>query len=192
MVKITLADGKERQIQQMTQTTFWHADGSPISVAQFVEQLFGDLPDFFGDEAKLREIWSHPDTRKKLLDGLEEKGYGITQLDEIKKLIDAEKSDVFDVLAYIAYALAPVTREERVSRHRDIIHSSYTDKQKVFLDFVLDQYVKEGVSELQPEKISSFLELKYGGIHDAVDQLGEATSIRELFIDFQKHLFQAA
>ena len=192
MVKITLADGKERQIQQMTQTTFWHADGTPISVAQFVEQLFGDLPDFFGDEAKLREIWSHPDTRKKLLDGLEEKGYGITQLDEIKKLIDAEKSDVFDVLAYIAYALAPVTREERVSRHRDIIHSSYTDKQKVFLDFVLDQYVKEGVSELQPEKISSFLELKYGGIHDAVDQLGEATSIRELFIDFQKHLFKAA
>jgi type I restriction enzyme R subunit len=192
MVKITLADGKERQIQHMTQTTFWHADGTPISVAQFVEQLFGDLPDFFGDEAKLREIWSHPDTRKKLLDGLEEKGYGITQLDEIKKLIDAEKSDVFDVLAYIAYALAPVTREERVSRHRDIIHSSYTDKQKVFLDFVLDQYVKEGVSELQPEKISSFLELKYGGIHDAVDQLGEATSIRELFIDFQKHLFKAA
>jgi len=192
MVKITLADGKERQIQQMTQTTFWHADGTPISVAQFVEQLFGDLPDFFGDEAKLREIWSHPDTRKKLLDGLEEKGYGITQLDEIKKLIDAEKSDVFDVLAYIAYALAPVTREERVSRHRDIIHSSYTDKQKVFLDFVLDQYVKEGVSELQPEKISSFLELKYGGIHDAVDQLGEATSIRELFIGFQKHLFKAA
>ena len=87
---------------------------------------------------------------------------------------------------------APVTREERVSRHRDIIHSSYTDKQKVFLDFVLDQYVKEGVSELQPEKISSFLELKYGGIHDAVDELGEAPSIRELFIDFQKHLFRAA
>ena len=192
MVKITLADGKERQIQHMTQTTFWHADGTPISVAQFVEQLFGDLPDFFGDEAKLREIWSHPETRQKLLDGLAEKGYGSDQLDEIKKLIDAEKSDVFDVLAYIAYALAPVTREERVSRHRDIIHSSYTDKQKVFLDFVLDQYVKEGVSELQPEKISSFLELKYGGIHDAVDQLGEAPSIRELFIDFQKHLFQAA
>jgi type I restriction enzyme R subunit len=192
MVKITLADGKERQIQHMTQTTFWHADGTPISAAQFVEQLFGDLPDFFGDEAKLREIWSHPETRQKLLDGLAEKGYGSDQLDEIKKLIDAEKSDIFDVLAYIAYALSPVTREDRVALHRDIIHSSYTDKQKVFLDFVLDQYVKEGVSELQPEKISSFLQLKYGGIHDAVDQLGEATSIRELFINFQKHLFEAA
>ena len=65
-------------------------------------------------------------------------------------------------------------------------------QQKVFLDFVLDQYVKEGVSELHPEKISSFLQLKYGGIHDAVDELGEATSIRELFIEFQKHLFKAA
>ena len=192
MLKITLADGKERQIQHMTQTTFWHADGSPISAAQFVEQLFGDLPDFFGDEAKLREIWSHPETRQKLLDGLADKGYGSDQLDEIKKLIAAEKSDVFDVLAYIAYALAPVTREERVALHRDIIHSSYTDKQKVFLDFVLDQYVKEGVGELQPEKISSFLELKYGGIHDAVDELGDAASIREIFIEFQKHLFEAA
>ena len=192
MLKITLADGKERQIQHMTQTTFWHADGSPISAAQFVEQLFGDLPDFFGDEAKLREIWSHPETRQKLLDGLADKGYGSDQLDEIKKLIAAEKSDVFDVLAYIAYALAPVTREERVALHRDIIHSSYTDKQKVVLDFVLDQYVKEGVGELQPEKISSFLELKYGGIHDAVDELGDAASIREIFIEFQKHLFEAA
>ena len=192
MVKITLADGKERQIQHMVQTTFWHADGTPISAAKFVGQLFGDLPDFFRDEAQLRKIWSHPDTRQQLLDGLAEKGYTLAQLSEIKKLINAVQSDIFDVLAYIAYALAPVTREDRVALHRDIIHSSYTDKQKVFLDFVLDQYVKEGVSELQPEKISSFLQLKYGGIHDAVDELGEAASIRELFIDFQKHLFQAA
>jgi type I restriction enzyme R subunit len=192
MVKITLADGKERQIQHMVQTTFWHADGTPISAAEFVGQLFGDLPDFFRDEAQLRKIWSHPDTRQQLLDGLAEKGYTLAQLSEIKKLINAVQSDIFDVLAYIAYALAPVTREDRVALHRDIIHSSYSDKQKVFLDFVLDQYVKEGVSELQPEKISSFLQLKYGGIHDAVDELGEAASIRELFIGFQKHLFKAA
>ena len=157
-----------------------------------MQQLFGDLPDFFGDEKQLREIWSHPETRSKLLDGLAEKGYGMEQLNEIKKLIDAEKSDVFDVLAYVAYALAPVTREDRVSRHRNLIHSDYSDKQKAFLDFVLEQYVKEGVGELQPEKISSFLELKYGGIHDAVDHLGDASSIRELFVAFQKHLYRAA
>jgi type I restriction enzyme R subunit len=190
MLKITLADGKERQIQHMSHTSFWSPDGKPISSDQFLTQLYGDLPDFFGDEAQLREIWSHPGTRQKLLDGLAEKGYGMEQLDEIKKLIDAEKSDVFDVLAYAAYALSPVSREDRVSQHRNIIHSVYSDKQQVFIDFVLDQYVKEGVGELQPEKIGSFLELKYGGIHDAVNELGQAASIRELFIDFQKHLFE--
>ncbi|MDA7605906.1 DEAD/DEAH box helicase family protein, partial [Verrucomicrobiales bacterium] len=190
MLKITLADGKERQIDHMCQTTFWHADGTPISAEQFVKQLYGDLPDFFGDESQLREIWSHPDTRQKLFDGLAEKGYGLEQLNEIKKLIRAEKSDVFDVLAYIAYEYNPVTRKERVEQHKNIIHSVYSDKQKVFIDFVLDQYVKEGIGELQPEKLSSFLQLKYGGIPDATSELGDPNSIRDLFIDFQKYLFE--
>ena len=64
VIKITLADGKERQIQHMSQTTFWHPDGHPISAAQFVQNLFGDLPAFFHDESQLRSIWSEPDTRK--------------------------------------------------------------------------------------------------------------------------------
>ena len=111
-------------------------------------------------------------------------------MNEIKKLIRAEKSDVFDVLAYIAYEYNPVTRKERVEQHKNIIHSVYSDKQKVFIDFVLDQYVKEGIGELQPEKLSSFLQLKYGGIPDATSELGDPNSIRDLFIDFQKYLFE--
>ena len=189
IVKITLADGKERQIQHMSQTTFWHQDGHPISAAQFVQNLFGDLPAFFHDEAELRTIWSEPDTRKKLLDGLAEKGYSLEQLEEAKKIIQAEKCDVFDVLAYIAFSLATQTREERVVENKDLIFSHYDDKQQAFLDFVLTQYVKSGVSELQPEKLKSFLELKYGGIHDAIDKLGDAGSIGQLFSGFQKYLY---
>ncbi len=45
-----------------------------------------------------------PDTRKKLLLGLAEKGFGYDQLAEMQRIIDAEKSDLFDVLAYVAYA----------------------------------------------------------------------------------------
>ena len=192
MVKVTLADGKARQIQHMIQTSFWSVDGAPISAAQFLEQLFGDLPEFFNDEQQLREIWSHPATRKKLLDGLAEKGYPMEQLNEIRKLIDAEKSDLFDVLAYVAFTLAPVTREERVVEHKDLIFSHYGDKQQGFLDFVLTQYINEGVGELQPEKLPSLLELKYHGIHDATEELGEVAAIRELFVGFQQHLFAAA
>ena len=50
-----------------------------------IEMLFGKLPDFFKDEAELRTLWSAPDTRKKLLEGLAEKGIGGAQLAEMQK-----------------------------------------------------------------------------------------------------------
>jgi type I restriction enzyme R subunit len=86
-------------IQHMTVTSFWHPDGTPMSAQQFMEALFGKLPDFFKDEDELRTLWSAPDTRRKLLEGLAEKGFGKDQLTEMQKIIDAEKSDLFDVLA---------------------------------------------------------------------------------------------
>jgi type I restriction enzyme R subunit len=117
-VKIKLADGKERTIQHMMATSFWSVDSRPMSAAEFIMRLFGELPEFFKDEDELRRIWSRPDTRKALLEGLSEKGYGGEELAAIRKLIDAEKSDLYDVFAYIAFALAPITREERVISRR--------------------------------------------------------------------------
>jgi len=67
-----------------------------------MEMLFGQLPDFFKDEAELRILWSLPDTRKLLMHGLAEKGFGPDRLHEMQKIINAEKSDLFDVLAYVA------------------------------------------------------------------------------------------
>src|SRR6185369_7846262 len=112
-VKVKLADGKARSIQHMMCTTFWHPDGTPMSAHQFIEMLFGQLPEFFKDEDELRRIWSDPETRKKLLQGLAEKGFGAEQLSEMQRIIDAERSDIYDVLAHVAYAVAPVTREVR-------------------------------------------------------------------------------
>ena len=82
----------------------------PVSAAQFVESLFGELPHFFKDEDELRRLWSRPDTRKALLQGLSEKGYGGAQLAEIKRAINAENSDIFDVLAYVAFPSSEVSR----------------------------------------------------------------------------------
>src|SRR5262249_24009729 len=124
-LKIKLADGKERTIQHMMATTFWGPDGKPMSAAQFVERLFGELPGLFKDEDQLRALWSEPETRRKLLDALSDKGFGETELSAIKRMIDAEKSDLYDVLAYIAFALAPITREERVNARKMRIHSAY-------------------------------------------------------------------
>ena len=161
-----------------------------MSAAEFIERLFGDLPALFKDEDELRAIWSKPDTRKALLEGLSEKGYGQEQLTEIRRMIDAENSDLFDVLAYIAFALTPITREERVAASSTAIHAHYDEKQQAFLNFVLLQYVNEGVGELDQGKLPTLLELKYHAISDATEELGSVGNIREVFVGFQQYLYE--
>lgn len=191
--KVKLADGKARTIQHMTVTSFWHPDGTPMSAQQFLEMLFGKLPEFFRDEAELRRIWSAPDTRAKLLEGLAEKGFGAQQMAEMQKIIDAEKSDLYDVLAHVAYALPTQTREERAGRAKVIVSERFNDRQRVFIDFVLSHYVSEGVHELDPAKLNPLLRLKYNNsLADAVRDLGQPEEIGQVFAGFQKYLYQAA
>lgn len=188
-IKIKLADGKERLIQNMIQTSFWSPDGTPISAPEFVSKMFGDLPALFTNEAELRAIWSNPDSRKTLLSGLEDKGYGQDELEAVKELISAEKSDLFDVLAYVAYALPTITREQRVEEQKEVIFDHYSEKQQEFINFVLQHYVNEGVRELDSEKLPDLLELKYESTSDAVAQLGNAKDIRDMFVGFQEYLY---
>jgi type I restriction enzyme R subunit len=175
----------------MMVTSFWHPDGTPMSAQQFMEMLFGKLPDFFKNEAELRALWSAPDTRAKLLQGLAEKGFGREQMAEMQKIIDAEKSDLFDVLAHVAYALPPLTRQERASHAKVGISANFNRKQQVFIDFVLSHYVTEGVRELDQEKLTPLLRLKYhNSIADAVADLGAPEEIGKVFAGFQKHLYE--
>jgi len=190
-VKIKLADGKERAIQHMMATTFWHPDGTPMSAQQFMEMLFGKLPEFFKNENELRLLWSAPDTRAKLLQGLAEKGFGKEQMAEMQKIIDAEQSDLFDVLAHVAYALPPLTREERAAKAKVEISTHFNSKQQVFLYFVLSHYVRVGVEELGQEKLTPLLHLKYhNSIADAVTDLGRPEEIAKVFAGFQKYLYR--
>ena len=175
----------------MMSTTFWHPDGAPMSAQQFMELLFGKLPECFKDEAELRALWSVPETRKKLLQGLAEKSFGGEQLAEMQKIIAAEKSDLFDVLAHVAYALPPLTREERAASAKVVISTHFNNKQQVFLDFVLSHYVRVGVEELDQEKLTPLLRLKYhNSIADALADLGRAEEIGQVFAGFQKYLYQ--
>ncbi len=192
-VKVKLADGKARTIQHMSVTSFWHPDGTPMSAQQFMESLFGKLPEFFKNEEELRAIWSQPDTRRQLLEQLAEHGFGSEQLAEMQKIIDAEKSDIFDVLSYVAYASPPVTREERAGHAEKSIHGLFSPKQQAFLDFVLSHYISVGVEELDMAKLAPLLRLKYhDSIPDAVADLGEPETISEAFSGFQKFLYEPA
>ena len=192
-VRVRLRDGKERTIQHISVTTFWGPDGKPISATEFLTLLFGQLPEFFKDEDELRAIWSLPDTRKKLLEGLADKGFGKEQLGEMQKIIDAENSDLFDVLAHVAFAMQPISREVRASVAHKEVRERFSDKQQAFLDFVLAHYVQEGVEELEQEKLTKLLRLRYhDSIPDAVADLGgDIAEIRNLFSGFQRYLYQS-
>lgn len=188
MVKVKLADGKVRQFQHMVSTSFWSPDGRPISAEEFLRSLFGALPELFKSEDELRTIWSKPDTRKKLLEELSEKGFAKQQLTEFQKILNAENSDLYDVLAYIAFNSDILERTDRADRAK--IHlDNYDPKQQEFLNFVLSQYVKQGVDELDDTKIGDLLVLKYHAIADAKKELGDIATIRNTFIGFQTYLY---
>ncbi len=188
-IKIKLASGKEHEITHAISTTFIGPDGKPMSVQEFLDSLFGKLPELFKSEEELRKIWSSPITRKALLDELNEAGFGIDELSLLQKVIDAENSDLFDVLEFISYHRKPVSRERRAESAKSGVISLLDSNQREFIDFVLGKYIEEGVEELDQEKLPQLLELKYQAISDATDKLGSIPKIRELFIEFQKHLY---
>ena len=190
-IKIKLRDGKERDIQFMMSTSFWSADGKPISAEEFLNNLFGELSNLFKSEDELRTIWSNPITRKDLLTKLEEAGFGKDELHTLQQLIDAEKSDLFDVLEYVFNSeIKPITREARVAAAQATIFALLNDKQKEFIEFVLTKYIETGVDELDQEKLPILLTNKYHSLEDAKGALGNVASISSLFIEFQKHLYQ--
>ena len=191
-IKIKLNDGKTRQIKHISSVMYWSPEGKPITAREFVERMFDDLPQFFKDEDELRAIWQNPDTREKLLNELSNAGYDHDRLSSMQRLIDAENSDIYDVLAYIAYNADIKTRVERTEIAKPLIKSHFTeDKQRDFIDFILSKYIEDGVDELSPNKMRTLLELKYHTVSDAAALFGSPAKIRETFVNFQKYLYQS-
>jgi len=190
-VKIALRRGKEREIQHMVSTSFWSADGRPISAEEFLRSLFGELPKLFENEHELRRIWSNPITRRALLERLEEAGFPKSDLLTLQKLVDMENSDLYDVLEYVFNGdYIALTREARARAAEATIFALLNDQQKEFITFVLSKYIETGVEELDQEKLPILLTNKYQSLEDAKEILGDVSNISKLFIEFQQHLYQ--
>jgi type I restriction enzyme R subunit len=130
-VKVKLKDGKERQIQHMVSTSFWGADGKPISAEEFLNNLLGELPNLFKSEEELRTLWSNPTTRRALLEKLEDAGFPKSDLLIIQQLVDMGKSDLYDVLEYVFNGeYIAMTREARFAAAQATIFALLNDKQK--------------------------------------------------------------
>jgi type I restriction enzyme R subunit len=192
-VVIKLADGKDREFQHMTSKMFYSVDGTPMSLTEFIQSLFNtlEMPDLFKNEDELRALWSVPSTRAKLLKQLEDAGFPTSELISIQELIDAQNSDLFDVLEFVKYALKPITRKARATVSRSILEAGIEAKQMEFIDFLVSQYIESGVGELEESKLETLLEIKYADVFSAVKVLGngEVAKVRDLFLNFQKNLY---
>jgi type I restriction enzyme R subunit len=138
-LKIKLRDGKEREIQHMISTSFWDTKGKPISAEDFLKNIFGTLPEFFKNEDELRAIWANPITRRVFLFKMSELGYDQEKLESLQNMINADDSDLFDVLAYVSFAIQPITREERVSEVKSIILEKLNDNNLILYNELVNK-----------------------------------------------------
>lgn len=187
---VRFADGKKREIKYSVDTKFY-LDGKPVSPEEFLHRLFGELPELFKSEDDLRKQWSNPRTREELLQGLAERGFEEEKLQALKELIDAQDSDVYDVLRYIAYAKDTITRHERAGLVREYYLDQINDNERDFVTFVLDTYEKEGENELSLKKLKGLVSLKYHTMRDAVEKLGTPEEIVHDYLETQKQLYAA-
>ncbi len=188
-VKIKLRNGKEMEIQHMISTSFWSAEGKPISTQEFLDKMYGELPEFFQNEWELRKIWANPETRNAFLERIATLWFGREQLETLQKMINAEKSDLFDVLAFFSFQKNVISRFQRVQETKAEIMWGLSDTEKEFIDFVLRRYVESGFEELNQDRLPQLLKLKYHSISDAEQKLGDPEKIRETFFVFQEKMY---
>lgn len=121
---------------------------------------------------------------------MEQRGYDADKLADMRRLIDAADSDLFDVLAYIRFTTPPKTRSDRADAVRDDGLADAEAEMRAFLLGVLNAYEAVGESELDKDKLGDFLTARYGTLSDAKAALGDVASIRRAFFDVQRDLYR--
>ena len=145
------------------------------------------LLDIHIDDKKLSSIIK---LTKTLLENLDTAGFPKDDLLTLQKLVDMEKSDLYDVLEYVFNGdYIAMTREARAKAAEATIFSLLNDKQREFITFVLSKYIHIGVDELDQGKLPILLTNKYQSLEDAKEILGDVANISRLFVEFQEHLY---
>ena len=187
--KIIIKLSDTRVITVDREYMFYGGDGKPVSTSDFIMQIYGILPDYFNSEQELRKMWANPIERKELLHKLELSGFGMDSLLSIQEVLNAKDSDILDILELIAYNIPVINRDIRVENNMDSIYSNLSPSQTEFIDFLVDKYIKEGVSQFNNDDLDVLVKMKYNTLADASNVLGGISEIRTTFTNFQKSLY---
>ncbi len=174
------------------ETSYVGSDGKPLKTSEYLTLLVGILGEFYDDEAKLREVWATPKSRRALLERLRAMNIDDEQLEDLKTIFDAPQSDIYDVLAHLSFNLELKTRSERVLavEHGSFIKRHHSEKAKTFLEFILERYEKEGVKELDEDKLSSLIELSRIDKGELKSAFGGVSHIKEEYLALQREIYK--
>ena len=193
-VIVKLAKGRTVDVIDID-TRYVGADGTPLSAEEFLKQLVGSLPSLYKNVEQLRKIWKNPSERAILFKELENSGFSTKNLQDLKSMMNAEDSDIFDVLAYLSFNTPMKTRKERVVKvkSKEKLFNIYSDYKAIdFLNFVLDRYEQDGVEELGEDKLGDLIKLSsFGTIQDAEQAFGGLHQIKQAYNDLQANIYQA-
>jgi type I restriction enzyme R subunit len=188
-IVVKLSDGKVRRIKYIASTTYWSPEGKPISAVEFLERLIGDLSGVVADEDQLRAVWSDPDARGRFLQQLADRGYEESRLDDIRQLVDAPDSDLFDVLSYVLFTVPPKTRHERADSVRAGGVGARNELLGDLMLAILAAYEAHGESELASNRLTTFLAARFGTVNEGKSKLGGIAVIKDAYRTMQTSLY---
>ena len=191
LIEVKLSKRRRLSLETSWQEKIFFGD-ELITLEEYVQRLFGRIPDFFSGADDLREKWSNPETRAELLKTLDEAGFAEDKLFLLKNMLKLQKCDLLDVLEYIAYESTPIERAKRV----ELVKKKYVDsllaEQKAFDNMILQYYVNNGFRELGMDHLKTYINIRYGSMSDAKQSLQMTPAeIREHYIELQRRLYSA-
>lgn len=188
---IKLADNREVKIINIETRYLDPTTGKHLSSEDFIKKILGELPKFYQNEHDLRLAWANPETREKFLKNLEYIWLDAEQIENLKKIFEAEKSDIFDILAYISYGNEIKNHTERSKIAKSILEKYENPKAKDFLQFLLGLYEREWIMSFKKEGLSSKIELFNRWLaREIAAEFGWVQELKQAYYDLQKGIYE--
>lgn len=165
-------------------------DSELVSVQVFFERFFKAIQALKLSAKELVEQWADEDQRTHILEVLKQQSFGTDELKKGQSFLELQRSDILDVLLYVAYVEKPLLREMRAQFATPYVETLPHEQQKV-ARIVLAQYENDGVWTIQRIGFSELLKQHYGSLGEAVVnlQIGNIQDLVGWYLALQKRLY---
>lgn len=162
-----------------------------LSSEDFLMKIFGKLPEMYENENQLRMMWAHPESREAILQKLESLGLGAEMQENLKKMFEAEKSDIFDILLYLSYGYDMKNRDERAKNAEHFAENFESEMARDFVHFLLDLYERNGILDFGSKWLASKIELfNRGQAREIAESFGGIEKLRKAYFELQEEIYE--